>query len=62
MNHESHDNNSEDVHQRTLAAQKLVDDVVNERSPYDLFVENLRAIGISSAEGGDYVQQVNERM
>ena len=62
MNHESHDNNSEDVRQRTLAAQKLVDDVVNERSPYDLFVENLRAIGISSAEGGDYVQQVNERM
>ena len=62
MNHESHENDSENVHQRTIAAQKLVDDVVNHRSPYDLFVENLRTIGISSAEGGDYVQQVNERM
>ena len=62
MNHESHENDSEDIHRRTIAAQKLVDDVVNHRSPYDLFVENLRAIGMSSTEGGDYVQQVNECM
>ena len=62
MNHESHENDSEDIHRRTIAAQKLMDDVVNHRSPYDLFVENLRAIGMSSTEGGDYVQQVNERM
>ena len=39
-----------------------MDDVVNHRSPYNLLVENLRAIGMSSTEGGDYVQQVNERM
>ncbi|EDR10026.1 uncharacterized protein LACBIDRAFT_325571 [Laccaria bicolor S238N-H82] len=62
MNHENHENNSGDVNQRTIAAQKLVDDVVNQRSPYDLFMENLRAIRISSVEGEDYVQQVNERM
>ena len=60
MNHESHDNNSEDVCQRMLAAQKLVDDIVKECSPNNLFMENLRVIGLSSAEGGDYIQQVNE--
>lgn len=58
----SHENNSEDVRQRTTTAQKLVDDVVNHQSPYHRFAENLRAIGISSVEGGDYVQQLNERM
>jgi len=58
----NHENNSEDVRQRTISAQKLVDDVVNHQSPYDRFAENLRAIGISSVEGGDYVQQLHERM
>ena len=62
MNHENHEINSEDVHQRTIAAQKLMDDVVNNCSPYNLFVENLKAIRISLAEGGHYVQQVNEHM
>ena len=62
MNHESHKNDSEDIHRRTIATQKLVDDVINHQSPYNLFMENLRAIGTSSMEGGDYVQQVNECM
>jgi len=58
----NNENNSEDVRQRTISAQKLVDNVVNHQSPYDCFVENLRVIGISLVEGGDYVQQLNEHM
>jgi len=58
----NHENDSKDVRQRTISAQKLVDDVVNHQSPYNSFLENLRVIGISLVEGQDYVQQLNERM
>jgi len=57
----NHENISEDVHQRAIAAQKLVNNVVNHQTLYNHFVEDLRALGISLAEG-DYVQQLNEHM
>src|SRR5271156_3913773 len=53
---------SRDVGNLAEECQKLVDDTVEGRSAIGEFAEKLRTLGVTSSEGRDYVEQLDQRI
>src|SRR5277367_4402862 len=53
---------SRDVGNLAEECQKLVDDTIEGRSTIGDFAEKLRSLGVTSSEGRDYVEQLDQRI
>ncbi|KIJ89880.1 hypothetical protein K443DRAFT_126638 [Laccaria amethystina LaAM-08-1] len=56
------DGNAQAVQQKAAACQKALEDVLEGRAMVEDFSGRLRELGASSLEGGDYIQQLEQRL